>query len=151
MSQFARRVVLPLVVALAFSPGPSAADVPKKGEAKAANKLVGTWKLVTAKYDGQEFTLPEGHTTHKHVTPSHFMWATFDQDGKVTLSLGGPFTVKGKKYEETPEYGVGDLLQALKGKTQSFEWKVEGSKWYHTGKLSSGLTVEEVWERVEKK
>ena len=47
--------------------------------------------------------------------------------------------------------GVGDVLQMLKGKPQSFECKVEGNKWYHTGKLSTGLTVEEVWERVEKK
>jgi hypothetical protein len=33
----------------------------------------------------------------------------------------------------------------------SFECKVEGAKWYHNGALSSGLTIEEVWERVEPK
>jgi len=143
--------VVALVVAVAFAPAGSAADAPKKAEAKTAIKLVGTWKLVTAKYNGQDFTLPEGHTTHKHVTPSHFMWATFDPEGKVTLSLGGSCTVKGNKYEETPEYGVGNLLETLKGKVQTFEWKVEGNKWYHTGRLSTGLTIEEVWERVEKK
>jgi hypothetical protein len=39
----------------------------------------------------------------------------------------------------------------IKGKPQSFDCKVEGSKWYHNGTVSSGLTIEEVWERVEPK
>jgi len=28
---------------------------------------------------------------------------------------------------------------------------VEGAKWYHNGALSSRLTIEEVWGRMEKK
>jgi hypothetical protein len=79
------------------------------------------------------------------------MWAAHDKDGKVTQALGGPCTLKGDQYQETPEYGLGDVLEQLKGKAQSFKWKVEGNKWHHDGKLSSGLTIEEVWERVEKK
>jgi hypothetical protein len=79
------------------------------------------------------------------------MWAAYGADGKVTDALGGTYTLKGDEYVETPEYGVGDVLDQLKGKPQVFKWKIEGNKWYHTGKLSSGLTIEEVWERVEKK
>ena len=55
------------------------------------------------------------------------------------------------KYEETPEYGISNDFKLLKGKAQSFKWKVEGNKWYHNGKLSSGTTIEEVWERVQNK
>ena len=33
----------------------------------------------------------------------------------------------------------------------AFKCKVEGNKWYHTGQTGSGQTLEEVWERVEKK
>lgn len=40
-----------------------------------------------------------------------------------------------------------DLMIALK----SFECKVEGARWYHNGALSAGLTIEKVWERIEKK
>ncbi len=40
----------------------------------------------------------------KHVTPTQFIWAIFDKDGKVESVLGGPYTLKGDKYEETPEY-----------------------------------------------
>jgi hypothetical protein len=75
-----------------------------------------------------------------------------NKDGKVVNALGGSYTLKGKTYVEIPEYGLGEsLLKALKGKPQSFKWKIEGNKWHHSGSLSSGLTIEEVWERVEKK
>ena len=48
----------------------------------------------------------------------------------------------------TPLRDAADL-HGLKGKPQSFTWKVEGNKWLHSGTLSSGATIEEVWERVE--
>ena len=80
-----------------------------------------------------------------------FMWASYDKDGKVTRAAGGDYTLKGEVYEETPEYGISSDFDLIKGKAQTFKRKVEGNKWYHNGKLSNGLTIEEVWERVEKK
>jgi len=147
-------ILLASGLAAAFSAACSAADEPAKVEAKSDNELIGTWKLVSAKYNGQENKLPEGLTMLKHVTPVQFMWAIYDKDGKVESALGGPYTLKGDKYDETPEYGLADTLDSLKelkGKIQSFTWKIKGNKWYHDGKLSSGVTIEEVWERVEKK
>jgi hypothetical protein len=100
-------------------------------ERKQENKLIGTWKVVSS-------GLPEGYTQLKHVTPVQFMWAVYDKDGKVVNALGGSYTLKGDTYEEIPEYGVGDqLLNALKGKAQSFRWKIEGNKW--TIRVSSVL------------
>jgi hypothetical protein len=123
-----------------------------KNDTKHENKLVGTWKLISAKFGGNKFDIPDGNTQLKHVTPVQFMWAWYDKDGKVTSALGGSYTLKGEVYEEVPEYGIGEgLLEALKGKTQSFKSKIEGNKWYHSGKLSTGQAIEEVWERVEKK
>lgn len=140
-----------LIVAALAAATTAWADDPK-GEAKADNKLVGTWKRISAKYDGQESTLPEGFTQLKHVTPTQFMWALYDKDGKVVAALGGTYTAKGDEYIEVPEYGVGEgLPDPLNGKDQVFKWKLEGNKWSHSGKLSNGTTIEEVWERVEKK
>ena len=107
-------ILLGLGIAAAFSPTCSAADEPEKAEAKPDNELVGTWKLVSAKYNGQENKLPEGITMLKHITPVQFMWAIYDKDGKVESALGGPYTLKGDKYEETPEYGLADTLVCLK-------------------------------------
>jgi hypothetical protein len=142
-----------LAVVLALAPAAAVAWAGAPREAASThNKLVGTWKVVSAKYGGKEVKRPKGFTHLKHVTPTQFMWAIYGEDGKVVAALGGIYTLKGDEYVETPEYGVGEgLLDQLKGKAQVFKWKVEGNKWYHTGKLSSGLTIEEVWERVEKK
>jgi hypothetical protein len=46
---------------------------------------------------------------------------------------------------------VGAVFERIKGKALRFKCKVEGSKWYHTGRSPTGATVEEVWERAEKK
>ncbi len=120
-------------------------------EPKAENKLVGTWKQVSAIYGGREYKFPEGTTTLKHVTPTQFMWASYDKDGVVSRTAGGGYTVKSDVYEETPEYGMSGDFEIIKGKAQTFAWKVEGNKWLHVGKLSNGLTIDEVWERVEAK
>jgi hypothetical protein len=144
-------VPLALAVAVAFRPTPSFADEPKKGDAKPANELLGTWKRISATYDGKESRLPEGFTQLKHVTPTQFTWVLYGEDGKVVAGLGGSYSLKGDEYVETPEYGVGEGFDQLKGKQQVFKWKIEGNKWHHTGKLSSGVTIEETWERVEKK
>jgi hypothetical protein len=141
-----RTRLLLLAVVVSVTAACAVADEPKPD-----NKLIGTWKAVSAKYGGTEVKRPEGFTQLKHVTPTQFMWAAYGADGKVTDALGGTYTLKGDEYVETPEYGVGDVLDQLKGKPQVFKWKVEGNKWYHTGVLSSGLTIEEMWERVEKK
>jgi len=58
------------------------------------------------------------------------------------LIWGGAETLKGEQYIEIPEYGVGGVPDLFKGKPQEFTWKVEANRWYHTGKLSSGLTIE---------
>jgi hypothetical protein len=141
---------LALVLVATVTAATARADEPK-GEAKADNKLVGTWRLVSAKYGGNEFKFPEGTTMLKHVTPAQFMWATYDKDGTLTRAAGGSYTLKGEEYAETPEYGLGGDFEVIKGKTHTFKWKVEGNKWHHTGKLAGGLEIDEVWERVEKK
>jgi hypothetical protein len=139
-----------LFVGLSLVATRATCDEPK-GKAESQNALVGTWKLASAKYGGEEFKTAEGTTHIKHVTPTQFMWATYDKDGVVTRAAGGPYTLKGETYEELPEYGISSDFDLIKGKAQTFTWKVEGNKWYHNGKLSNGQTIEEVWQRVERK
>lgn len=139
---------LPIVVALAaFVPGCSTADA-QRDEARPANELLGTWKQVSGKFNGQDFQPPEGTTLIKHVTPAGFMFVDVDKDGQIRDAAGGSYTVIGDTYFETPTYATGDF-HGLKGKTQRFTWRVEGNRWFHSGTLTSGLTIEEVWERVD--
>ena len=131
--------------------GRSPAGAPKKAEAGEENKLVGTWKMVKAKFGGKDHKIPEGTTQLKHITPTQYMFVDIDKDGNIVDARGGPYTLKGEKFESTPEYGISGGFEALKGRRQLFECKVEGDKWYHSGTMTNGLTIEEVWERVEKK
>jgi hypothetical protein len=134
---------------LASSASLTAAD-PKDKETS-ANKLVGTWKIVSAKYGGQEAMLPQDTTTVKHITPNQYMWASYGKDGQVYRAAGGPYTFNGEVMESTPEYGFGADFESIKGKRQSYKCRVEGNKWYQSGTLSTGTNLEEVWERVEMK
>jgi hypothetical protein len=142
-------IALALLAGFSVKSGPARSDEPKKPQPQAA--LVGTWKLVSAKYGEREFKFPEGTSMVKHITPTHFMWATHDAEGKVWRTAGGPYTLKGEEYVETPEYGISQDFDIIKGKAQTFKCKVDGNKWHHNGQLSNGLTIEEIWERVEKK
>jgi hypothetical protein len=151
MRQISMVLVTLVAVAALTSGGSTADDQKKEAEARTENKLVGTWKMVKAKYGGKEVQIPDGHTELKHVTPTHFMLAAFDKDGKVFAAIGGPYTLTREKYEEMPEYGLSEIFTSIKGKPQSFTWRVEGNKWYQNGTVSTGLTIEEVWERMETK
>ncbi len=117
----------------------------------AAGKLVGTWKLVSAKYGGRESDLASRLTTLKHMTPTQYMWVSYGEDGKVFRMAGGPYTLKGETMESTPKYGMSADFAAIRDKGQSYKVRVEGDRFHQTGTLSNGTTLEEVWERVETK
>jgi hypothetical protein len=121
------------------------ADAQEKG---LSTRLIGTWKLVSGKYGGQEGG-PAG-TTLKHITPAHFMVVSYDEKtGEVTRAHGGAYVVDGALYKDTPRYGFGPDFQAVRDQEHTFECKVEADRLYQTGKLASGVTIEEVWELVK--
>lgn len=148
VSNVSRR--LAVIVVLAGSSALVRSD-DAKGFLRVENALVGTWKLVSTRVAGEEHKYPKGSTTLKHVTPTQFMWVTYDKDGKVLRAVGGRYTLKDKVYEEVPLYGISTDFDLIKGKSLTFQWKVDGNKWRHIGKISNGQTIEEIWERVENK
>jgi hypothetical protein len=142
-----RMISLALIVSIVTAA--QAADDEPKANPNAGTNLVGTWKLVSAKYGGEESTLPETRTTLKHITPTHYMWLTHDKDGKVTRGAGGSYTLREDQFVQQGQYGIGSEFSLVRGKN-IYKCRVEGNKWHHTGKLANGLTIEEVWERIEK-
>lgn len=136
-----------LMVLFALTAGSLAAE--SAPDAKRENKLLGSWKLVSGKYNGQEIQFGETVMV-KHLTAKCFMWANYDKDGKITRAAGGTVKLEGNTYEETPAYGISEDFDVIKGRPQKFTWRIEGNKWYHSGELSNGMKIEEVWERIEK-
>jgi hypothetical protein len=120
----------------------------EKGAKAEDNKLIGTWKMVSAKYDGQESDTPTRLICFKHITPTHWIWAFADPATKdISMAATGTYTLKDDTYLELPLYTVGQGVEGIRDKPQNFTWKIDGNKWYHTGTLSSGVKIEEVWER----
>jgi hypothetical protein len=137
------------VCLLILSPGLARAtdEVP---EDKLATEIVGTWRMISAKYAGQENDLPKQFIALKHVTPVHMTWLRIEGDtGNVVALGGGPYTLSGKKLVEKPTYGLGIDDAEIKGKTHTFTCKIIDGRWHHTGQLENGLTIEEVYERVK--
>lgn len=117
-------------------------------EAELPKQLVGTWKMVSAKFGGEDSDLPTRLTVLKHITPTHMTWMRSDQKtGEVVAMASGTWTISGDKFSDTPTMGMGSQFKTVKGRTHTFTCRIEGDKWFHTGKLDSGLTIEEVWER----
>src|SRR5882672_4882797 len=88
-----RRISIAVLVSLAavtaftsFTSGISGRSTgadPKKAEASAENKLVGTWKMVKARFGGKEHKIPEGTLQLKHITQTHYMFVDIDKDGNI--------------------------------------------------------------------
>ncbi|MGE3776919.1 MAG: hypothetical protein AB7F89_07040 [Pirellulaceae bacterium] len=117
-------------------------------EVELSKQLVGTWKMVSAKFGGKESDLPTRLTVLKHVTPTHMTWMRSDpKTGEVVAMASGVWTISGDKYSDTPTMGMGPQFATVKGGTHTFTCRIVGDKWFHTGKLATGLTIEEVWER----
>lgn len=123
-----------------------------KSAAATLSDLMGTWRIVSYKYgDEAKFTAwPKDQVMLKHMTATHFTWATYDaKTGKVSRMAGGTYSFKNNEYVENLQYGMGDDVTALIGKPQKFTDQVDGAQWHHSGLLSQGLKIEEKWERVK--
>jgi len=127
-----------------------AADKPAAPEKK-ASPLVGTWELVSERWgDAKEFTAPPAdRKSLKFITPTHFIWVWTDpKTKKISNSMCGTYKHDGDSYTETIEFAF-EGMEAYLGKEQKFTAKLDGDKWTHSGVLSEGQTLEEIWKRVK--
>jgi hypothetical protein len=119
----------------------SADDKPQADKA-GRGRLEGTWE--------HTFEDAPEHRQVKIINQTHFVWVTYArEDGKPLLLAGGTYTFDGKIYKEKVEFGGPGLPAELVGKEQTFTVELEGDKWTHSGTLSIGLRIEEVWRRVK--
>ena len=115
---------------------------------KEVDALLGMWKLTSSKYNERDFKFPAGTSVIKSITPGHFITMTYDETGRVQRAAAGRWAVEGDVYKETPEYSTSENFDNIKKITQTFTSKLEGDTWRYSGKLSTGMDVEEVYVRV---
>jgi hypothetical protein len=143
------KLVAATIISLALTTIPGA-EAPGAGRVP-ATALVGTWEMVSTKYgDATESSpTPENLKAMKFITPTHFIWAHFDpKTKKISNSMGGTYSLSGSTYIEKPEFAF-EGMEEFVGKEQKFTAKLEGDKWIHSGELSNGVKLEEIWRRVK--
>jgi hypothetical protein len=153
MQRIGTRMLIGLTLLLA---GVLAHAAPNEPDTR--GNLVGSWRLVSATYgnpggkEGRDWIhyVPEGMVHLKHITPTHFTVVTYEvPTKKVTIVGGGRYSLRDGAYKETVEFAMGRTLPELLGKEQSFSLKLEGDRWTHSGTLTNGQRIEEVWELVK--
>ncbi len=119
-----------------------------------AGGLVGTWRMAASRYEIPKVFLSEpdlpreGEVTVKHVTPTHFLWATRDpQSGLVRRCLGGTWVANGGKVVEKAQHGLVGGFGHLRDQEMGYTCKRDGDRWEHAIALEGGVKVEETWER----
>jgi hypothetical protein len=140
-------LILGTAAALVFTAALPGAE---KQQKDAASHL-GTWQLVSAKYgDEKEFSDVSNQGPHlKMLTPDRFVWVIYDSKTKlISRSMGGSYRLQGSSYTETVEFFLPQGMKVYLGKEQVFTLKVEGDRLYQSGKLSDGMNIEEIWQRV---
>ena len=104
--------------------------------------------VIAGEWQGRLAGPPERKSL-KFITPTHFIWVWVDpKTKKISNSMGGTYKLEGDSYVETPEFAF-EGMETYVGKPQKFTAKVEGDKWTHSGVLSEGQKLEEIWRKVK--
>lgn len=86
--------------------------------------------------------------TLKVLSGNHFQWAAFNYETKQFMGTGGgTYKLEDGKYTEIIRFFSRDNSRA--GMSLTFDYRLDGSDWYHQGKGTTGNLVSEVWEKLK--
>jgi len=122
-------------------------------EASEQTPMASLWRITArANNEGVVTSMQRGaRKTLKLLTGSRFQWAAINPEtkqfsgtggGTYTLKDGGPTN---RKYTETIDFFSRDNSRV--GKSLTFDNKLNGNDWLHTGLSSTGGKVSEVWSK----
>ncbi|MCH5689221.1 hypothetical protein LWM68_36260 [Niabella sp. W65] len=88
--------------------------------------------------------------TLKLLTATRFQWAAINvETGEFSGTGGGTYTFKDGKYTEHIEFFSRDSSRV--GMSLTFDGRLEGGNWIHSGKSSKGDPIYEVWGTLNSK
>jgi len=108
--------------------------------------LSGNWRIsARAGQDGQMTEMKRtARKTLKICSETRFQWFAINPETKEFFGTGGgTYELKDGKYTEKLEFFSRDNSRV--GASLTFDAKVEGDKWHHSGKSSKGEPVNEIW------
>ncbi len=123
----------------------------KKVDASATS-LNGAWRFGARVDDegvaGQRRGGESPRQTMKILSGKYFQWAAFNYETKQFMGTGGgTYALTENQYTETIQFFSRDNSRA--GMSLTFDFRLDGSDWYHKGKGTTGNPVSEVWEKIK--
>lgn len=115
-----------------------------------AAPLAGVWHITSRMQDGKLVPIHRTGTrkTLKILTGNRFQWVAIDPGTKQFSGTGGgTYTFNNGTYTENIEFFSRDSSRI--GASLSFNGKLEGKDWHHSGLSSKGDKIYEVWSRVK--
>ncbi len=110
--------------------------------------MANLWRITArANNEGVVSPMQRGaRKTLKLLTGSRFQWAAINPETKQFSGTGGgTYTLIDGKYTETIDFFSRDNSRV--GKSLTFDNKLNGNDWLHTGLSSTGGKVSEVWTK----
>ena len=111
------------------------------------SSLAGYW-LITGRFNNgnMQAITPGVRRTIKLLTGTRFQWIAINSETKEFFGTGGgTYTFVNGKYTEHIEFFSRDSTRV--GASLSFDGKVEGNNWHHSGLSSKGEPIHEIWTR----
>lgn len=110
--------------------------------------LAGHWKIRARMQDGEMRDIHQQGTrqTIKMLSGTRFQWTAMDPGTQQFMGCGGgTYTFEDGVYTEHIEFFSRDNSRI--GMGLSFQGKVDGDDWHHSGKSSRGQPISEIWAR----
>ena len=128
------------------------------------DNIMGTWKMVSYKHEDDTIfvDVPSFLFYRKFITPTHFSWISYGDEGdNIYGAGGGTYSYTGDKYTENIEYFFPPGSN-LPGTTVTFNSEIKGKRWRIYGYVRSvsidplsgdyaqadSTWLEEVWENI---
>lgn len=115
---------------------------------KGLGELAGVWRITGRRQGSQPTTIPLGpRRTLKILSGTRFQWVAFNMETKEFAGTGGgTYTFKGGKYTENIDFFSRDSSRV--GASLTFNGKIRGHEWDHTGLSSKGDPIDEMWKKL---
>lgn len=109
--------------------------------------LAGHWLITGRMNNGNMQTItPGARRTIKLLTGTRFQWIAINIETKEFFGTGGgTYSFVNGKYTENIEFFSRDSTRV--GASLSFDGKVEGNNWHHSGLSSRGEPIHEIWTK----